>query len=382
MSREFSNWKDVSVIVGATVATTLAIGLAARVTLHGKQDRIIRSPREALVQNLTDKEKDALPYPPNCLPGGRDVQTPYGSIHVYEFGPETGRKVLLVHGITTPCIALGGVALGLAEKECRVMLFDLFGRGYSDGPTAVDYDDGLYCSQIMFVISSSDLDWTTFSLIGYSLGGGIVSSFASYFPKMIESLVLLAPSGLLRAEHIGSVNQFLYSSGIVPESVLLWFVKRKLQAGPMHNGNVKQNKPNIEDTVNAEAKTAGSIQDAPLSKTHPNLAVLPAVKWQVAHHHGFVNSFLSSLRYAPISGQEATWKRLDRILSGHRKGSLTVLVITGSSDALIIPGELKADLSKLIGAEHYRWILVDGGHDFPSTKSVETVERISDFWGL
>lgn len=75
---------------------------------------------------------------------------------------------------------------------------DLFGRGYSDAPTRVDYDDGLYISQIMFVVSSSDLDWTTFSLIGYSLGGGIVSSFASYFPKMVESLVVLATSGLLR----------------------------------------------------------------------------------------------------------------------------------------------------------------------------------------
>ena len=31
--------------------------------------------------------------------------------------------MLLVHGITTPCIALGAVARGLVEKGCRVMLF-------------------------------------------------------------------------------------------------------------------------------------------------------------------------------------------------------------------------------------------------------------------
>jgi hypothetical protein len=31
--------------------------------------------------------------------------------------------VLLVHGITTPCIALGAVARRLVEKGCRVMLF-------------------------------------------------------------------------------------------------------------------------------------------------------------------------------------------------------------------------------------------------------------------
>jgi alpha-beta hydrolase superfamily lysophospholipase len=46
----------------------------------------------------------------------------YGSIRVYEWGPEEGRRVLLVHGITTPCITLGAVAHGLAGRGCRVML--------------------------------------------------------------------------------------------------------------------------------------------------------------------------------------------------------------------------------------------------------------------
>jgi hypothetical protein len=32
----------------------------------------------------------------------------YGTIRVYEWGPEKGRKILFLHGITTPCVALGG----------------------------------------------------------------------------------------------------------------------------------------------------------------------------------------------------------------------------------------------------------------------------------
>lgn len=44
-------------------------------------------------------------------------------MRVYEWGPEDGHKVLLVHGITTPCIALGAVAHGLVDNGCRVMLF-------------------------------------------------------------------------------------------------------------------------------------------------------------------------------------------------------------------------------------------------------------------
>jgi len=78
-----------------------------------------------LVPSLSDAEKKALPLPPDVFPGSRDVATPYGSIRVYEWGPEDGTKVLFVHGITTPCLALGGIAHALADRGCRVILFDL-----------------------------------------------------------------------------------------------------------------------------------------------------------------------------------------------------------------------------------------------------------------
>lgn len=72
-----------------------------------------------------DPEK-AAPYPPELFPGGRDVDTVYGTIKVFEWGPEDGDKVLLVHGIGTPCIALGDMAWELVRKGYRVMLFGTF----------------------------------------------------------------------------------------------------------------------------------------------------------------------------------------------------------------------------------------------------------------
>jgi len=83
----------------------------------------VRSPRRDISSGLSQEELDRLPYPPDVFPGGRDVETPYGSIRVFEWGPEEGRKVLLVHGISTPTMSLGGLAEELAEKGCRVMLF-------------------------------------------------------------------------------------------------------------------------------------------------------------------------------------------------------------------------------------------------------------------
>ena len=66
---------------------------------------------------------ETLPYPPDALPGARDVDSPYGSIRVYEWGPEDGEKILLIHGISTPSIALTDLANKLVGKGCRVMLF-------------------------------------------------------------------------------------------------------------------------------------------------------------------------------------------------------------------------------------------------------------------
>jgi hypothetical protein len=113
----------------ATGAALFVVGFLARGFLSKRLSRTVcQSPRSQLVEKLSKDELAGLPYPLDSLPGARDVPSPAGSIRVYEFGPEDGRKVLLIHGISTPCLALGGVAHGLEEKGCRVMMFDLYGR--------------------------------------------------------------------------------------------------------------------------------------------------------------------------------------------------------------------------------------------------------------
>lgn len=64
-----------------------------------------------------------LPYLPDALPGARDVETPYGSIRVYEWGPENGERVLFVHGISTPIVALGDLGHEMVARGYRVMMF-------------------------------------------------------------------------------------------------------------------------------------------------------------------------------------------------------------------------------------------------------------------
>lgn len=83
---------------------------------------ILPSPRRPSIPDANDSH----PLPNDVLPGARDVASPYGTLRVYEWGPVDGPKVLFVHGITTPCVSLGGIAHALVDRGCRVMLFDLY----------------------------------------------------------------------------------------------------------------------------------------------------------------------------------------------------------------------------------------------------------------
>ena len=112
-------------ILPAAAALISTLGLTCYLLLNQTPSVLnyIPSPRIQL-SSLSKEEIAALPYPPDFYPGGRWVKTPHGTIRVYEFGPETGKKVLLIHGISSPCYVFRDLAWRLADEGgCRVMLF-------------------------------------------------------------------------------------------------------------------------------------------------------------------------------------------------------------------------------------------------------------------
>ncbi|KAL8826753.1 MAG: hypothetical protein Q9191_003605 [Dirinaria sp. TL-2023a] len=83
-----------------------------------EEESSIPSPRKTLLPHLSPPEIPNLAYPPEALPGGRDVDSPYGNLRVYEWGPPAGKKILFLHGISTPCIALGRSCSPLRMYVC------------------------------------------------------------------------------------------------------------------------------------------------------------------------------------------------------------------------------------------------------------------------
>ncbi|KAF7553025.1 hypothetical protein G7046_g7210 [Stylonectria norvegica] len=112
-----SESSSTALVVTTTALATVAFLAFAKATLWPSRPNVLPNPMK------TGGDFSALAYQPHQLPGARDVETPYGSIHVYEYGPEDGEKVLFIHGISTPCITLAPIANALVERGCRVMLF-------------------------------------------------------------------------------------------------------------------------------------------------------------------------------------------------------------------------------------------------------------------
>lgn len=394
-------------------AVGVSAGLVATLLTRERRPsrQCIGSPRKTHLPQLSEEEIAALPYPPDVLPGSRDVETPYGCIKVFEWGPEDGEKVLLLHGISTPCLALGTLAEEIVSKGYRVMLFDFFGRGYSDAPVDIPYDIRLYTTQILLVLASSRLPWTGsdgFHLVGYSLGGGIAVPFARHFPHMVRSVVVVAGGGLIRSEHVSWKSRLLYSTGIFPEPALQSLIRRRLtprrrdavtetkMANEVADVKVKQQASNEkhEKHRDSDVNGGGGFDNAPLLTRGPDHTVSSVMGWQLRHHEGFIPAFVSSIRYAPIYDQKADWYELGRLLAERREwvecGDTVdelpglqggkMLFVLGSTDPVIVKEELIHDATALLGEDGFEAVVVDSGHELVMCKGVEVAGIMASFW--
>lgn len=336
-----------------------------------------------MVTKLSEEDVDRLPYPPDSLPGRRTVQTPYGTMNVYEWGPEDGRKVLFVHGISTPCIALSSIAHSIVkEAGCRVLLFDLFGRGYSDAPTNLRYDNRLYCTQILLALASSPLAWSgdmAFDMIGYSLGGGIIMDFASYFPNLPRSVILIAPGGLLRRMHISLKNKLFYgSSDWLPDWVVDWFITRTLRGpGSSVPRTRKDGKSHAGDAVAAEA---GEVKPTAAAQEAPSFDAADVVNWSLQHHMGLVKAFVSSIKYAPTHEQQERWRVFASHLQNRTDKASKTLLVLGSKDPIVRADEVAHAAKEVLGEDNLSTVVIDAGHEVPMSHAGDIAGVIMGFW--
>ena len=288
-----------------------------------------------------------------------------------------------------------------------MLLFDLFGRGYSEcpDPAAVAQDGKLWAAQIAFVLGSSELNaggdggwWGgKVTVVGYSLGGGIAVDFASWFPDVVEGMVLVAPAGLLRGERVAFWSQVVYG-GWLPRRVVEGLVGRRLVGGSSSSSKQQPEETKVGVVQGAEAETpAGNVAGRESSvgggffSGRPPFNVATSVAWQVDSHPGFVAAFISSIQNSPISGQQPRWKlvgsRLDAqraksndpavVKQGLREGK--VLMLLGKDDGVIVAEEIESDAIEALGRGNVKVEVLEGGHDLPIAGVEECARAIGEF---
>ena len=104
----------------------------------------------------------------------------------------SGPVLLLVHGMAGSSATWRYVLPGLAERF-TVIAPDLPGHGRSAKPRG-DYSLGAFASSLRDLLVALGHDRAT--LVGQSLGGGVVMQFAYQFPERCERLALVSSGGL------------------------------------------------------------------------------------------------------------------------------------------------------------------------------------------
>ncbi|CAG8745141.1 6116_t:CDS:2, partial [Ambispora leptoticha] len=179
-------------------------------------------------EQLDDDRENKVPYPPDFYPGGNYIDLPRGETRYWLFGPETGEKVRVVFvlnsfywnlnnrnifrtGITIPSVVFKEIATYLAKKEFRVLIYDLYGRGYSTNP-GCDCDKTLFVDQLSDLLDRVGFDKT--NVVGLSMGGAISVLFTQKYPEKVEKLALIAPAGLMEFTDLPFVGRILTFPGV------------------------------------------------------------------------------------------------------------------------------------------------------------------------
>jgi len=122
---------------------------------------------------------------------GDFVELSEGFVHYELSGAPEGELVVLVHGFSVPYYVWDPTVDELVKQGFRVLRYDLYGRGYSDRPQA-DYDLDFFIKQLS-ELTTALIPGESFHIMGLSMGGPIVASFANQYPDLIKSVTLVAP---------------------------------------------------------------------------------------------------------------------------------------------------------------------------------------------
>lgn len=226
---------------------------------------------------------------------GKFAQLSQGVTHYQWIGPVRGPVAVCVHGLTTPSFVWLGIAKAMSQIGYRVLIYDLYGRGYSDRPDAPQ-DSAFFQQQLEELLAEQAVKGDI-TLLGYSMGGAIATIYAAAHPDRIRQLVLLAPAGIKSGNN--AMARFIAETPMIGDWLMLALFPRNHRKGT-----------ELERTLPSSVDGIVDLQQAELA------------------FQGFVPAVLASLRGLLSTRQDSEHRALYR-------AAIPVLAIWGRDDSVI-----------------------------------------------
>jgi pimeloyl-ACP methyl ester carboxylesterase len=285
------------------------------------------------------------------LPSVQYIVSDDASIAIYELpptisSPETPiQRVLIAHGVGTPALGMLPLAKALQSSapNLHIVLYDQFGHGLSSTPL-VPHVPALFHSEIIQILQH--LKWASVHLLGFSFGGSTVTSFTALYPDLVQSLVVVAPAGLLRSMLFDEQGRKYMKGGEgVDEDEARDWILDYISGGPL--------------VVSPDWRASfakGEISGGPIQV------------WEREHHKGHIPSFVAIARDGGISDMHQVFKDMSQ-------GSTRHLGVVGELDDFCTEQDLKS-----VGFEDVV-VVPQVGHNLVREKVPEVASPIIEFWG-
>lgn len=264
---------------------------------------------------------------------GKFLQLSDGITHYQLSGKEDGKLVVLIHGLTSASFIWNYAIKFLSDGGFRVLVYDLFGRGYSDRPK-IHYDQNLFEWQLYELLSILNIQREKISLVGLSMGGLIASNFALKYQQMVSKISLLAPAGFpmpmpftAKLMNLPIINQILFKM----------MGHRSILAGLKHSFYIQKKAHEWESLFQEQMVYAG-----------------------------YGRAILSTLLHMPLTDSQETYKSLGKL-------SIPIQLLWGTHDQ-VIPYSISQEIRKTLPQAEF--------HSFDKAGHLLLIEHPNSFHKL
>ncbi|UJR26603.1 hypothetical protein I4U23_007923 [Adineta vaga] len=244
------------------------------------------------------------PKPNTTLtPMGSDqfIELSFGKVHyIYHSSTISSTLNIFVHGFSIPMEIWQDVFQSFVNDNQPCLIFDLYGRGWSDAPD-IPMNVDLFVSQLAELLSALELSHMKYNLYGVSMGGYIVQRFTELYPSKVSKLILCCSVGLNNPK---------------PAPILMSILSIPI-FGPLVFKIVMQrgDSPRI--------RSQWAYPDSDKYKQYLNLFLQTCQQ-----HAGYLRSLLSTILYLDF---ESALKSIEKI----NQLNIPILIIWGDKDTLI-----------------------------------------------